>query len=115
MIVTDYFSKYNYKDTIKIDSFGILAINDTISENKILYRGYNYDLTIPEYHYQAKGVYVGPGIGLSTEGVRASINAYYLKNRHLFSAGIDNKGEFKINYSYKITKTKYNDERYIFK
>ena len=38
LILSDYFSKYYYQDTVLNDSDGIVIINDTITQNKILFR-----------------------------------------------------------------------------
>ena len=37
-ILEDYFASYIYEDTVRLDSFGYLAIRDTISRNKIISR-----------------------------------------------------------------------------
>ena len=44
-ILTDYMRKYAYSDTIKIDSNNIVFIQDTISQNKILGRGFSAKLS----------------------------------------------------------------------
>lgn len=48
LILKDYYSKYYYKDTIKLDTFGIALLEDTVSLNKIISRKYSYNLNIPE-------------------------------------------------------------------
>jgi hypothetical protein len=44
-VLTDYMRKYAYSDTIKIDSNNIVFIQDTISQNKILARGFSAKLS----------------------------------------------------------------------
>jgi hypothetical protein len=44
-VLTDYMRKYAYSDTIKIDSNNIVFIQDTISQNKILGRGFSAKLS----------------------------------------------------------------------
>ena len=38
LILSDYFSKYYYQDTILNDTFGLIILRDTITQNKISYR-----------------------------------------------------------------------------
>lgn len=48
LILKDYFTKYYYEDTLKLDTFGLVILKDTVSLNKITSRKYNYNLNIPE-------------------------------------------------------------------
>jgi len=45
LILKDFFSKRFYKDTIDLGQNSFVIINDTISENKILSRGFNSSIT----------------------------------------------------------------------
>jgi hypothetical protein len=44
-ILTDYMRKYAYSDTINIDTNNVVFIQDTISQNKILGRGFSAKLS----------------------------------------------------------------------
>jgi hypothetical protein len=46
-ILNDYYSKYYYIDTLKVDTFGFVIVNDTISRNKIASRIIEYNLLVP--------------------------------------------------------------------
>lgn len=43
-IINAYFSKVIYKDTLKIDSIGYIAVTDTLYKNKILGRSWAYNI-----------------------------------------------------------------------
>ena len=47
-ILADYFAKRFYSDTIKIDSLGYIAIQDTINKNKITSRQHTKNYRIPK-------------------------------------------------------------------
>jgi hypothetical protein len=47
-ILTDYYSRYVYNDTIAIDSIGRAYIKDVITQNRIESREAKFDLQIPE-------------------------------------------------------------------
>ena len=47
-ILKDYYSKYAYQDTIKIDTFGNIVISDTITKNYIIARKIQSNLKIPK-------------------------------------------------------------------
>lgn len=67
-ILKDYFTTYAYTDTLKEDSV-TFVINDTISQNKILSRGINYNLVYPttiiskEREVNKRELYIGFGVG----------------------------------------------------
>jgi hypothetical protein len=46
-ILKDYFAKYVYKDSIRIDSFGYAFLTDTITQNKIANRKVKLDYKLP--------------------------------------------------------------------
>jgi hypothetical protein len=46
-ILRDYYAKYYYSDTLKIDTVGYAIINDTISRNTILARDIRTNILIP--------------------------------------------------------------------
>lgn len=43
-VVIDYFTTYNYKDTIEVDTVGMVFLNDSVTQNKIYYRGVDYSI-----------------------------------------------------------------------
>ena len=46
-ILKDYYNKYVYQDTLKLDSLGYVVIMDTISQNKIFSRRFDSQILIP--------------------------------------------------------------------
>ena len=46
-ILKDYYAKYFYTDTIKIDTLGIIVINDTVTRNLISIRDVQSNIFIP--------------------------------------------------------------------
>lgn len=46
-ILKDYYAKYTYTDEIKMDSIGVVYINDTISQNKIISRSARFEYKLP--------------------------------------------------------------------
>ena len=46
-ILQDYYTKYSYQDTIKIDTLGYAIINDTITKNSIFSRDIKTYFTLP--------------------------------------------------------------------
>lgn len=100
--INDYFAVKNYKDTCLIDSFGYLALDDSISRNQLIYRQYNYDLNIPEIHHfnDRTKFYVGAGVYFNPNNINVSVNAYLSKNKHLFGVGYSSEKEILINYGY---------------
>lgn len=100
--IQDYFAVKNYKDTCLIDSFGYLAINDSISRNQLIYRKYTYDLNIPEIHHfdDRMKFYIGTGVYFNPDNINVSVNAYLSKNKHLFGVGYSSEKEILFNYGY---------------
>ena len=99
-VIQDYYSKYYYSDTVKVDTIGNLVINDTICQNTIFKRNINTNIVIPTLHV-TKTVYVNKtefywGLGLG--GNAGQINyigadfVLKLKNDQAygFGVGLDN-------------------------
>ena len=99
-VIQDYYSKYYYSDTVKVDTIGNLVINDTICQNTIFKRNINTNIVIPTLHV-VKTVYVNKtefywGLGLG--GNAGQINyigadfVLKLKNDQAygFGVGLDN-------------------------
>lgn len=106
-----YFTKNVQKDTLKIDSIGSVYVTDTVSQNMVSARLYQYDLDYPVITKTVtlpctprNQIYIGGGIGGgNTVGLINNINAgFLLKNKRdqIFGvyAGIDKN----INVTYGV-------------
>jgi|TARA_R100000030_G_scaffold26812_1_gene19459 hypothetical protein len=89
-ILKDYYSKYVYKDTLKLDSLGYITIVDTITQNKIFSRNFDSQVLIPTttitndiYLNQAK-LFGGVSVG----GNKSQIN--FLSGDLLYKSKKDN-------------------------
>jgi hypothetical protein len=71
-ILADYFAKIVYSDTIKIDSLGYIAIQDTITKNKIASRQHTKNYRIPKI----------------TTTIEKTINHYEVAQRKLYGGFI---------------------------
>ena len=93
-----YLNKLVYSDTIKVGTYGYIAVLDTIAENKLAYRKTqeNYKIpivketkTITKYAPPVRNLFVGGGIttsnSLGIRGVEAGI-IYKTKKDALFNA-----------------------------
>lgn len=90
-ILTQFFSKNNYKDVLKIDTIGTVTVTDTISQNTIAGRSYTYNLrypvitntvTIKESYKPVNQLYLGAGIlGNQVDLVSAFKAGVLLKNK----------------------------------
>lgn len=104
-ILKDYYAKYFYSDTLKIDELGYAVIRDTISRNSILSRSIKTDFVIPTKiitnttYINKNEFYVGGNLGIS-KGTFNSIGGgllYRTKNKHIYGLGVgftDNGTEF---------------------
>ena len=74
-ILRDYYARYFYTDTLKIDTFGYAVINDTISRNTILARDYKTNILIPtttitkEIYLNKNELYWGVGLQGRTDQI----------------------------------------------
>ncbi len=89
-ILKDYYNKYVYQDTLKLDSLGYVVIMDTISQNKIFSRKFDSQILIPTttitndiYLNQSK--FFG---GVSIGGNKSQIN--FLSGDLLYKSKKDN-------------------------
>lgn len=99
-VIQDYYSKYFYSDTVKVDTIGNLVINDTICQNTIFKRNINTNIVIPTLHV-TKTVYVnktefywGLGLGGNADQINYVGVDFVLKLKndqaYGFGVGLDN-------------------------
>jgi len=102
-VLEDYYAKYFYSDTIKLDTLGNIVINDTITRNLISFRDIDPNIVIPTTTitntlYLYKREFFG-GISVSTKPNEIqNINGellYITKKRNAYGigVGIDNQFE----------------------
>ena len=95
-ILRDYYAKYFYTDTIKVDSLGFIVINDTVTRNLISMRDVQSNIFIPTttitntvYLYKRE-FYGGISVGSTNQAVQ-NINAellYINKKRQSYGFGV---------------------------
>ena len=95
-ILRDYYAKYFYTDTIKVDSLGFIVINDTVTRNLISKRDVQSNIFIPTttitnttYLYKRE-LFWGASISGNQEQIQ-SINGelmYVNKKRNAYGFGI---------------------------
>lgn len=118
-VVSDYFDKYVYSDTIKKDSIN-LVINDTISRNKIESRSIDYQLIYPhttttitnEVVINKNKLFFGGEVGVSKTSLEMIQLGFLLKTKKdiIYGAGIGATNDLspfvsaKIYYKLKLTK-----------
>ena len=95
-ILKDYFSKVVYRDTINIDTFGNIVIEDTVSRNEIVSRALFSNIVIPtttittETIKNKRSLYAG----INLSGNRETINQVGVnlmlkgKNSKLYGVGL---------------------------
>lgn len=95
-ILKDYYAKYFYTDTIKVDSLGFIVINDTVTRNLISKRDVQSNIFIPTttitnttYLYKRE-LFWGASISGNQEQIQ-SINGelmYVNKKRNAYGFGV---------------------------
>jgi hypothetical protein len=95
-ILRDYYAKYFYTDTIKVDSLGFIVINDTVTRNLISKRDVQSNIFIPTttitnttYLYKRE-LFWGASISGNQEQIQ-SINGelmYVNKKRNAYGFGV---------------------------
>jgi hypothetical protein len=68
-ILSDYYAKYYFVDTLSLDTLGYVLVEDTVTQNKIASRKVNYKVNIPKITIE-KTIYVNErefyyGLGLA--------------------------------------------------
>jgi hypothetical protein len=95
-ILNDYYSKYYYIDTLKVDTFGFILVKDTVSQNKISSRNIEYNINIPKITIEntkfinEREFYIGPGVQGNIRQLDYIGGELYLKTKtsHIYGVGI---------------------------
>jgi len=109
-ILKDYYAKYFYTDTIKVDSLGFIVINDTVTRNLISKRDVQSNIFIPTttitntvYLYK-KEFFGGISVGATNQAVQ-NINGellYINKKRNAYGFGIGLNPQFQPVYTVRM-------------
>jgi len=109
-ILKDYYAKYFYTDTIKIDTLGTIVINDTVTRNLISMRDVQSNIFIPTttvtntvYLYKRE-FYGGIAIGSTNQAVQ-NINGEFLyvnKKRNAYGFGVGLNPDFQPIYTVRM-------------
>jgi hypothetical protein len=97
-ILADYFAKRVYSDTIKMDSLGYIAIQDTVNKNKLIARQHTKNYRIPKitttiektiHHYEVaqRKLYGGVLVDVTNIGGYGVIS-YENKKSQVFHFGV---------------------------
>lgn len=113
-----YLNKVVYKDTIRVGTFGYIALLDTVKENKIAYRRTrdNFDIpvvketkTITTYAPPTRNLFVGAGVNVNNAlGIRGAEAGMIFKTKkdQLYnvkaSVDLDGKVMYGVGYYYKL-------------
>lgn len=100
-IVIDYFTKYNIKDTIRLDTAGTVFLNDSITQNCLYYRGIDYEIysytkiVQDKKHFKAfLGTFYVQNDIFNSIGAEVSVSV----KRNMFTAGIGTNKTYLFNY-----------------
>ena len=109
-ILKDYYSKYFYTDTIKVDSLGFIVINDTVTRNLISKRNVQSNIFIPTttinntiYLYKRE-LFGGVSVG-STPTAIQNLNGELLfvnKKRQAYGFGLGINNNFQPIYTARL-------------
>ena len=109
-ILKDYYAKYFYTDTIKIDTLGTIIVNDTVTRNLISMRDVQSNIFIPTttitntvYLYKRE-FYGGISVGSTNQAVQ-NINAellYINKKRQSYGFGVGLNPQFQPVYTVRM-------------
>jgi len=84
-ILKDYYSKYYYKDVIKVNEYGTGTITDVITQNKVLSREVLWNLDIPVItntitvlEPPKTKIYFGGGLGIDKVNLINNVNGGFL-------------------------------------
>jgi hypothetical protein len=84
-ILKDYYTKYSYNDTVKVNTYGSGIISDEVTQNKIVNRSIIWDLKIPIVketitvkELPKNQIYIGGGVGLDKVNLFNQVSAGFL-------------------------------------
>ena len=113
-----YINKFAYNDTIRVGSYGYIALLDTVKENKIVYRrtrdNFNIPIvketkTITKYAPPTRNIFVGGGVIVNNAiGIRGAEAGMILKTKkdqlYNIKASVDLDGQvmYGVGYYYKL-------------
>lgn len=113
-----YINKVVYKDTIRVGSYGYIAVLDTVKENKIVYRRTRDNFNIPvvketktitKYAPPVRQIYVGAGVLVNnTIGIRGAEAGllYKTKKDEIYNAkasvNLDGNVIYGLSYYHKL-------------
>ena len=109
-ILKDYYSKYFYSDTIDLDSFGSIVINDTITKNSIITRKVKPTLHIPtttitrDSLITKRELYYGLGLAANKQQFSyvGGELLYRSRRKHIYGVGIGVNNELQPVFSGRI-------------
>jgi len=109
-ILKDYYAKYFYTDTVKVDSLGFIVINDTVTRNLISMRNVQSNIFIPTttitntiYLYKRE-LFGGVSVG-STPSAIQNLNGELLfvnKKRQAYGFGLGINNNFQPIYTARL-------------
>ena len=109
-ILKDYYAKYFYTDTIKIDTLGTIIVNDTVTRNLILMRDVQSNIFIPTttitntvYLYKRE-FFGGISVGGNPQMIQ-NINGEFLyvnKKRNTYGFGVGLNPDFQPIYTVRM-------------
>jgi hypothetical protein len=109
-ILKDYYAKYFYTDTIKIDTLGIIVINDTVTRNLISIRDVQSNLFIPTttitntIYLKKRELFGGVSVGSSPTAIQ-NLNGELLfinKKRQAYGIGAGINNQFQPVYTVRM-------------
>ena len=109
-ILKDYYAKYFYTDTIKIDTLGTIVINDTVTRNLISIRDVQSNIFIPTttvtntIYINKREFFGGVSVGATNQAVQ-NINGellYINKKRNAYGFGIGLDPNFQPIYTVRM-------------
>ena len=103
VVIQDYYTQYNYKDTVDLDSLGYIVINDTLFKNKLQSRQVLCNIIIPTttitntIYENKREFYVGLGTNVTTKGNINFVGAGLLfktKRKQIYGLGLGLDNQF---------------------
>lgn len=102
-VIEQYYSKFAFLDTLINNDTLFIALNDTVSQNRIK-RAYTMNLNIPTI-YEKETIKIYPNslyIGAFVLDKKIGLSAAYSFKKNMITIGIDQNTNLMIGYSYRI-------------